>query len=157
MFEQLLEKCLESLKESEVASPSGIQALYKVYHDVERNIDPDPVDIYTALYMMRDYYKEYLDWYSHNSVRITRDLPIHKAYIKRLSEIEIALDSGDPRESLVALDTAINQWHKDFPVIRHLSFEVEDNRLEDLLDSVAEILTRLGRLPKESPFEDVYV
>ena len=140
---------------------SGVKALYKVYHDVERNIDPSPEDIWTALDMMEDYYDGYLDWYkTYAKHKIhAEDSEIYKAYVKRGKEIRAAKAGKDPGEALVALDTAINQWHRDYPVIAHLSMESgeaddEAGEIEKWLEDVGQILSRLGRLPENSPYAD---
>lgn len=144
---------------------SGVKALYKVYHDVERNIDPSPEDVFTALGMMEIYYDEYIQWYhKYAKHKIhAEDAEIYKAYVKRLKEIRSAKAGKDPGEAIVALDTAINQWHCDYPVIAHLIMEIEDSapgaasrekQMNGWLEDVSMILTKLGRLPENSPYAE---
>ena len=151
---ELLEKML-LLNEDE----AGIRALYKIYHGIERGIDPEKSDVFTALDMMREYYIEYKHWYQKvlrrsDFKRYQKEMPVIQAYLKRLAEINAALVSGDEKEMLVALDSAVNQWHIDFPAIHHIGMEIEDDlELERILGNIEEILSRLGRLPEESPYK----
>lgn len=137
----------------------GITALYRVYRDVEQNHDPDDIDVVKALRMMEQYYVEFLDWYEKCSFKLRRDdRLIIEAYRKRLREIKSALVGGNPGDALVALDTSINQWHRDFPVIAHLEMDQEDlemdqdDHLSEIVGKIAGILQKLGRLPEKSPY-----
>jgi len=144
------------LKES--VDYSGVKALYKVYHDIERGIDPSPENVFEALYMMKGYYKGYLEWYDKYEQDKIEDEEIYKAYRKRLQEIQSAIIRKDPGEALVALDNAVNQWHRDFPALGHLVMDIDDPesrrglQLDKWLEEVRQILTKLGRLPEESPY-----
>jgi len=134
---------------------AGVNALYRVYHDVERDIDPSPEDVFTALHMMQEYYVDYLHWYDKGPVKTRReDKMIIEDYRKRLREVTAAMGGRDLGGMLVALDTAINQWHRDYPVIAHLNMDQEDEELESVVDKVAEILIKLGRLSKSSPYQE---
>jgi hypothetical protein len=154
---------LESLKnilDKEVVNEdvSGIKALYSVYHGLERGLDPEKTDLFTALSMMKDYYKEYLRWYDkvikrRDFKRYSEELPVVIAYQRRLQEVSRALESRNEKEMLVALDMAIGQWHIDYPAIHHIGAEIGDDlQLENLLVKIEEILFKLGKLPKESPY-----
>jgi len=137
----------------------GLNSLYRIYKGQEKGLDPDPSDLFTALSMVKKYYKDYLDWYEEYAdfeVDVEH-LPIQQAYKKRLQEIQQALKSKDINQQMIALDNAVNQWHMDFPVIVHLGLEADGTEKEgfefqNLADNIAKILDRLGRLPKESPY-----
>lgn len=133
---------------------AGVKALWRVYHDVEQNIDPDPTDVFTAIDMMEHYYHDYLVWYQRHSSAAVReeDKIIIGEYRKRLTELRVSKGSRDPGEMLVTLDTAVNQWHRDFPAITHMMMGADDDESEALLDKVAQILVKLGRLPPKSPY-----
>jgi len=154
---ELLEKILQLNEDG-----AGIRALYKIYHGLERGIDPDKADLFTALDMMKGYYIEYLDWYEQvqrksDLFRYLREKPVRLAYTKRLEEIERALRSRDEKEMLVALDLAVDKWHIDFPAIYHIKMGIEDDpKLEKIVDDIEEILIRLGKLPKESPYTGIH-
>jgi len=111
--------------------------------------------------MMNEYYKDYLKWYAEVAgvERNIEDLPIRQDYQKRMWEVQKALKSTDTKEQMIALDNAINQWHRDYPVIAHFGFaaaaEEDDPELVDLVNRIAEILNKLGRLPKESPYAKI--
>jgi len=137
---------------------AGLKSLYRIYRDQEKGLDPDSSDLFVALSMMKKYYKDYLNWYSDYTdiERYKKELPVIQDYQKRLQEIQQAIRSRDVRKQMIVLDTAVNQWHIDYPVIAHLGMETEEDELEDLSDKIAEILDRLGRLPKESPYAGMY-
>lgn len=135
---------------------SGLNAAYRVYHCIEQNIDPDRSDVFAALHMMEKYYHDYIIWYNKYvpaEVR-AKDKLIMADYRKRLHEIRSALYGANAGEQLVALDTSINQWHRDFPVIAHLGMDQadEDNEGYELSWKIAKILQKLGRLPLDSPY-----
>jgi len=131
----------------------GITALYRVYRDVEQNHDPDDIDVVKALRMMEQYYAEFLGWYEKGSFKLRHDdRLIIEAYRKRLREIKSALVGGNPGDALVALDTSINQWHRDFPAIAHLEMDQEDDDLSEIVGKIVGILQKMGRLPEKSPY-----
>jgi len=140
---------------------TGIRALHKVYKDQERGLDPDSADVVEALDMLGQYYKEYLEWYDKykrkgNFAEYMEDLPIRTAYHKRWREIQDALKGRV--DQMIALDNAINQWHRDYPVIAHLSFQIDEDEevdaseLVSMIEDIEKILSALGRLPIESPY-----
>ena len=133
---------------------AGLRSLHKIYVGQEKGLDPDPDDLFTALHMMEKYYQDFLEWYVHiDPERFKKELPVRRDYQKRLMEIQQALKSQDTGKQIIALDNAVNQWHIDYPVIAHLSMQAEDEDDEgySIVGKIADILDRLGRLPKESP------
>ena len=142
MFGELFERIFR-LDESE----ETIRAVYKVYKDHERGLDPEEVDLDVALRGLERYYVDYINWWERGAGRSDPG-NLKKAYRDRL------------RDKVIALDNAINQWHVDYPVIAHLEMELElegdedylDQELMDAIENTTEILRRLGRLPEESPY-----
>lgn len=146
---------------SEAFARSKVQAIYKIYKDHERGLEPDLTDLDKALDGMYEYYKSYIEWWGKSYGREEgRGTSLKLDYRKRLIEIIGALNSDSKRRKIIALDNAINQWHIDYPVIQHLSmaagdeFEMEEDvkQFRQMIDDTEELLIRLGKLPKKSPY-----
>ena len=163
-MKQLIERLL---KIQETFDRRTIVAIGKVYKDHSRGLDPDPIQVETALLGLKNYYIEYIDWWAQGYGR-DESFKLKMAYTKRLEEIQDSLKSGDSKDQIIALDNAINQWHIDYPVIEHLRMSLEEmgdeefdnggidpkefEELENLIEDTYSILQSLGRLPKESPY-----
>jgi len=167
-FERMLkfvqDKLVESIKKklNESIDYSGSEALYKVYHDIERNIDPSPEDIFEALNMMEEYYEEYLEWYDkHAGDKVIADKDVvkfgtkkvYEDYGKRLQEIKAAKTGKDPAKAVIVLDRAICQLHMDETALATMMLDVEDlemgtqgERINQWLEGVAQILIKLGKI-----------
>ena len=138
-------------------SEKTLRTIYRIYKDQERGLDPEESDLDIALEGMEKYYRDYLDYWKKGLEKRT-PAKLKQDFQKRYNEIVSAISSGSFKDKVIALDNGINQWHMDYPVLSHLGFEAEledEEGISDTLDLTADIedlLTRLGRLPKESPY-----
>lgn len=142
----------------------GMQPLLRVYKDHERGLTPDVVDLDDALAMVEQYYSEfvhYFEWMGEEPVEYEwgsrkQNIRWNREYKERLKEIEKALHSTDVNFKSIVLDTAINQWHVDTTVIKHLVHSsVKDT--SRAASEVHRILKRLGRLkphPESPEYEE---
>ena len=132
----LLEKILQVNEDAK-----GLSSLYKIYKGQEKGLDPDPVDLFNALYMMEELHKRYL-----------RSFPADETYRRRLQEIQQAFKSRDTGKQIIALDNAVNQFHLRYTDLLHLIEEMEEKgvrvepELLDLILDIGGVLERLGRL-----------
>lgn len=151
-------KIEERVWESTIDESKGLISLLKVYKAHERKIPPEQSDVIEALWMMKEYYEDYINWWKRYRKQYgtgyTWDEPptLKADYGKRFFEIELALKSKDINQQIITLDNAVNQWHADFPVIHHLAMGAKDDKLEEIVDEIETILLRLGKLPKKSPY-----
>jgi ACT domain-containing protein len=136
----------------EKVSVEGLRKLLRVYQYYEEGKEPNRLDVISSLEMLKSYYEEFVPWFKKIESRDEKEKLLFSHYEDRLNEIISALESGDKKEQIIALDNAINQWHIDYPVIAHLGMEAEDTEGAILSDDIASILSRLGRLPEHSPY-----
>jgi hypothetical protein len=142
-----------------VISENVLNNVYKLYNDIEKNISSPKSLLFDIAYDLRKYYLEYIKWYDKYKDKIKEDNNglVYSDYNKRYNELNNAITNNNYAQLLEAIDNAINQWHIDFPVIKHLEFILGKNSEEgedfsDISFKVSEILNRLGRLQKLSNY-----
>jgi hypothetical protein len=139
----------------------------KFYHDEQRYGDVDDATLFDCLTTLKEYYEDYLEWYNryHKDQSHLRpgEEKIIEDFTKRLQEIKIALNSDDKKRKIIAIDNGINQWHYDYPVVYHLQMGAEANSEDEDMTSptnieigkwfeVGDLLLKLGKLPRHSPY-----
>lgn len=144
----------------------------KFYNELARGYNPDKAVIWDCLKTLQEYYRDYIGWYQAYPNKQKEDKEVYPLFIKRLQEIERALRMGDDEEStkwkIIAVDNGINQWHIDYPVVYHLQMDAEAHSDDDDMESpenieiakwfeVGDLLDKLGKLPKKSPYKRHYL
>lgn len=140
----------------------------KFYSEIQRGYNPDKAVIWECLMTLRDYYRDYIGWYQAYPNKQKEDKEVYPFFIKRLQEIEVALRSDDIKRQIIAVDNGINQWHIDYPVVYHLQMDAEAHSDDEDMTSpenveiakwfeVGELLDKLGKLPKKSPYKRHYL
>jgi hypothetical protein len=131
--------------------------LLRFYHAAEKGFNPDKEDAIESALILIEYYEEYLKWYDNVYDKTSYDMADKKVYAKirndysdRLYNLRIAIHRNSLPLLITAVDNGINQWHIDFPAIKHLNMEFGDET--DVFEKVMDILFRLERLPKKSPY-----
>ena len=152
----------KGLKES--ADPRPFLRFYKA---AERGLSPDREDVWACLAALTEYYADYDKWYYKkfadraykDSKEKKTQYRIWQDFKKRLAELQAAARSRNLPDMIVAVDTGINQWHHDFPVVHHFymqGFESDDPDEEEegerLWGEMEDILFKLGRIPEKSPY-----
>jgi hypothetical protein len=138
----------------------------KFYKEVERGLIPDVDTADRCLEILKFYYQDYLRWYDAAPHRLKDEAQrrIYRDYQKQLINIDVKLKpTVSPEEKMIAVDQGISQWHYDYPVIAHMSMEAgadfEDMDEADLeerkWEEVGDILFKLGKVPRESPYRDL--
>jgi len=140
-----------------------VRPFLKFYHAFSRGSLPDKEIVIECLMILEQYYREYLEWYSDHPERILGYEQVYEDFTRQYKNIQRSIKSEMLTHMIAAVDTGINQWHHDYPVIAHLGMEVKFGDKEDISDKeyntaegiagkVYDILVGLGRLPKESPY-----
>ena len=130
----------------------------KFYKAAESNIDPVDSVLYDCLGILKEYFDNYIKWYSHpgRSKTKQKEVSIYNDFLKRQKEINHAIVSNDRKEMITAIDTGINQWHYDFPIVKHLEFKDEEGedtiQVKKDFEELQEILFKIGRLSNETPY-----
>ena len=151
----------ENIVNSILEESSDYRPFLKFYKAFERKIIPDTHIIDECLYIMEEYYDDYIKWYDKYGTRRTSDKKIYKDYRIQLDDIRRAIRSSDIGKKIETVDTAINRWHHDYPVVVHMAMqalqETEDDDLADEMEEgwykVSDVLKALGRLPEQSPYK----
>jgi hypothetical protein len=153
------------------AHRGAMTSLLRVYKAHEQGDDPKPeaADLDNSLALLAAYYKFYYDFYNDYVSGVTT-IPIsmqelYDDYLPVYKDIQKALSSTDLNVKSIALDNGINMWHIDWPVIKHLMADAntagiasrvskkQSQELAKLGKEIWAILKRLGRLPKDTPYQ----
>lgn len=137
----------------------GLQAILKVYRDVERGLDPREDDLDEGLSVFLDYlemmnkgYREDPEALSYWASTEKQAEETRKRYSNREKEVENALRSSvSAGEKLIALDNVVDLVHHDYPALEHFlwSKEAKENpKLKGLVFGIVKLLRRFGKFPE---------
>lgn len=144
------------LSEIKVLLESDANVFLRFYNAFERGVEPDETIVFDALSILEDYFVDYLKWYNKRPEKKQKEMRVYNDFAKRLIEVRNAMKSKNIQEMITAVDNGINQWHIDYPVVAHLSLGAEDDEQEEKWDEMFSVLRRLGRIPEQSPYKDIY-
>lgn len=129
-----------------------LKAIYRVYKDNLRRLDPNVDDLDIALNGMLEYFKNFIDYWKKHPERTDyfakseqdEFLRIRPQFRQRHEELVNALSISDIQTKMITLDNAINQVHNDLPILKQIEIGKGED-IQFLVKRIEQIRSSLER------------